>query len=99
MWFLTLTLTLDVAAQKLTPKVVAHVAGLDVPYPLPEDFTDACKHLTVGQCPLTHNSNAKYDVSFPVKKEFPAVLVTVEYSLLNEKSEVVTCFQVPVQTV
>lgn len=89
----------DAAAQALSPKVVAHVQGLDVPYPLPPDFSDACKHLTFGQCPLTHNSEAKYEISFPVKKEFPAVFVIVEYSLVNEKKEVVTCFQVPIQTV
>ncbi|XP_063705969.1 NPC intracellular cholesterol transporter 2-like [Culicoides brevitarsis] len=93
------TFNSEVVSQSLKPKVLAHVQGLDVPYPLPPEFADACKHLTEGECPLLSNTNAKYQISFPVKKEFPAVRVTVEYSLLNEKDEVVTCFQVPIQTV
>uniref|UniRef100_A0A336L4Z3 CSON003895 protein n=2 Tax=Culicoides sonorensis TaxID=179676 RepID=A0A336L4Z3_CULSO len=89
----------DVAAQSLKPKVIAHLNGVQVPYPLPNEFNDACKHLSQGQCPLTQNSPAKYDISFPVQKAFPAVRLTVEYALENENGDRVTCFQVPIQTV
>lgn len=62
---------LDVASQTSTALVHGVVAGVPVPFPIPQP--DGCK--SGIQCPIEQQKTYSYVNQLPVKNEYPAVSV------------------------
>lgn len=81
-------------AEKLVPEVVATALGVTLPFPLPDDRTDACLHLIGSSCPLSRNEDVTYKLNMPVLAIYPLVSLTIQIGLKDENNDVVTCFRV-----
>ncbi|XP_052001067.1 NPC intracellular cholesterol transporter 2-like [Xyrauchen texanus] len=94
-YMVNVTFTSNVSS--LTSKAVVHgiVAGLPVPFPIPVE--DGCK---CGiQCPIQPKSMYSYVNQLPVKSEYPAIKLVVEWELKDDTSRDLFCVKFPVQIV
>lgn len=82
------------AVKDLRPKVVAKIAGISVPYELPGEQKDGCKHLKDTKCPLEEGEDATYVLTMPVMKSYPSISLEIELQLLSETSGQQFCFKV-----
>ncbi|KAI7804505.1 NPC intracellular cholesterol transporter 2 [Triplophysa rosa] len=85
----------DVGSQ--TSKAVVHgvIAGVPIPFPIP--IEDGCK---CGiQCPIQENKVYSYVNQLPVKNEYPAFKLVVEWELRDDLSKDLFCIKFPVQIV
>ena len=71
----TKNLILILEAQVASVKAEVHgiVAGIPVPFPLPN--SDACKNSGLT-CPMPANQKQTYQNELPVKSEYPSVSIT-----------------------
>ncbi|XP_051578347.1 NPC intracellular cholesterol transporter 2-like [Myxocyprinus asiaticus] len=80
-----------------TSKAVVHgvIAGVPVPFPIP--IEDGCK---CGiQCPIQPKQIYSYVNQLPVKSEYPAIKLVVEWELKDDTSKDLFCIKFPVQIV
>merc|ERR1711920_859987 len=77
-------------------KAVVHgiIAGIPVPFPLPDD--DACA-TTTPACPLAAGTSALYKYGLPVSSVYPKVSVKVKWEIKDQSGNDVICIQFPVQ--
>ncbi|MBN3299267.1 NPC intracellular cholesterol transporter 2 [Amia ocellicauda] len=87
--------TFSSAADSATSKAVVHgvIAGVPVPYPIPND--DGCKSGIV--CPIQKQKTYSYVNQLPVKTEYPSIKLVVEWELKDESSIDLFCIKFPVQ--
>lgn len=90
-----ITFTSSVASQ--TSKAVVHgvLAGIPVPFPIPQ--SDGCK--SGIQCPIQPQKTYSYVNQLPVKTEYPAIKLVVEWELIDDSSKDLFCIKFPVQIV
>lgn len=89
------TFSSDVDSQ--TSKAVVHgvIAGVPVPFPIPNE--DGCK---CGiQCPIQKQKTYSYVNELPVKSEYPTLKLVVEWELRDDLSKDLFCIKFPVQIV
>lgn len=90
---LSITFKSDVDVEKLTVKAYGVIAGMPLPYPLPQ--SDAC---SAGvHCPLKSGVEATYSQVFNVQRGYPSLSLKVKWTMLNEKNELITCVLIPVK--
>lgn len=89
--------TTATAIQTLTPTVRATAFGVVTPYPLPEELKNGCKALINASCPLDARESATYKIIFPISNIYPAIPVTVELTVSDERHGVVACFAVDIR--
>ncbi|KAI4879090.1 hypothetical protein NFI96_014428 [Prochilodus magdalenae] len=80
-----------------TSKAVVHgvIAGVPVPFPIPND--DGCK---CGiQCPIQKTKMYSYVTELPVKAEYPSMKLVVEWELHDDSNQDLFCIKFPVQIV
>jgi hypothetical protein len=82
------------SAKTLTNHVIAYFMGFDTGYKIPIELQNACAGI---KCPLSAGQKVKYSVSAPVESPKNGVEVTLEYSLTNEKGDVLLCYKSPVE--
>ncbi|XP_007252570.2 NPC intracellular cholesterol transporter 2 [Astyanax mexicanus] len=89
------TFSSDVDSQ--TSKALVHgvIAGVPVPYPIPEE--DGCK--SGIKCPIQKQKSYSYINELPVKAEYPSIKVVVEWELRDDSSKDLFCIKFPVQIV
>ncbi|XP_052009259.1 NPC intracellular cholesterol transporter 2 [Xyrauchen texanus] len=89
------TFSSDVISQ--TSKAVVHgvLAGLPVPFPIPVE--DGCKCGIL--CPIQPQQMYSYVNQLPVKSEYPAIKLVVEWELKDDSSKDLFCIKFPVQIV
>uniref|UniRef100_A0A1A8U5G3 NPC intracellular cholesterol transporter 2 n=1 Tax=Nothobranchius furzeri TaxID=105023 RepID=A0A1A8U5G3_NOTFU len=89
------TFSSGVETSKSTAVVHGIVAGVPLPFPIPED--DGCK---CGiQCPIQKDNTYHYLNTLSVKAEYPAIKVVVEWELRDASSSDLFCIKFPVQIV
>ncbi|KAK2878610.1 hypothetical protein Q8A67_019401 [Cirrhinus molitorella] len=89
------TFTSNVASQTSTAVVHGVVAGVPVPFPIPQP--DGCK--SGIQCPIEPQKTYSYVNQLPVKNEYPAIKLVVEWELRDDSSKDLFCIKFPVQIV
>ncbi|XP_053191377.1 NPC intracellular cholesterol transporter 2-like [Scomber japonicus] len=89
--------TFSSAVDSQTSKATVHgvIAGVPVPYPIPND--DGCK--SGIQCPIKKQPNYHYVNSLPVKSEYPAIKLVVKWELKDDNANDLFCIKFPVQIV
>jgi Niemann-Pick C2 protein len=84
-----------ISTKTLKPQVLATAVGVTIPYELPSHLAEACKYLHDNQdCPLTPGCEYTYELTMPVDKNYPAVSLSLEFSLLDDHKKPEFCFQV-----
>ncbi|XP_029901119.1 NPC intracellular cholesterol transporter 2 [Myripristis murdjan] len=89
------TFSSDVVSQ--TSKAVVHgvIAGVPIPFPIP--IEDGCK--SGIKCPIQKQQSYNYVNALPVKSEYPAIRLVVEWELRDDTSKDLFCIKFPVQIV
>jgi Niemann-Pick C2 protein len=83
------------STKTLKPQVFATAVGITIPYELPSHLAEACKYLANEKnCPLTPGHEYTYKLTMPVDKNYPAIPVSLEFSLQDEHGTPEFCFQV-----
>ncbi|KAI0212728.1 NPC intracellular cholesterol transporter 2 [Lamellibrachia satsuma] len=80
--------------EKMAAIVHGIVAGIPVPFPLPNP--DACKDSGL-QCPLTNGKAVNYMSTLPIKKEYPAIRVVVRWELKDQNAKDVVCIEMGIE--
>ncbi|XP_013868332.1 epididymal secretory protein E1 [Austrofundulus limnaeus] len=82
-----------------TPKSTAVVHGIvaAIPIPFPIPVEDGCK--SGIQCPIQKQQMYHYVATLPVKSEYPAIKLVVEWELRDEETKDLFCIKFPVQIV
>ncbi|KAM7402968.1 hypothetical protein PAMA_003748 [Pampus argenteus] len=93
----SVNVTFSSAVESQTSKAVVHgiIAGVPVPFPIP--IEDGCK--SGIQCPIQKQLNYHYLTSLPVKSEYPAIKLVVEWELRDDSNKDLFCIKFPVQIV
>uniref|UniRef100_A0AAQ4R646 NPC intracellular cholesterol transporter 2 n=1 Tax=Gasterosteus aculeatus aculeatus TaxID=481459 RepID=A0AAQ4R646_GASAC len=93
----SVNVTFDSAVQSQSSTAVVHgiVAGVPIPFPIP--IEDGCK--SGIQCPIQKQQQYHYLNSLPVKSEYPAIKLVVEWELRDDNKKDLFCIRFPVQIV
>lgn len=83
----------------LKPKVMATALGTTIPYILPPDMQNACNHLANANCPLDAGERPTYKFQFYVANIYPSVRVTIELSLIDQRDQTTSCFNIDLSVV
>ncbi|MCJ8736910.1 hypothetical protein PDJAM_G00017690 [Pangasius djambal] len=89
--------TFTSATDSQKSKAVVHgvIAGVPVPFPIPND--DGCK--SGIQCPIRKQKTYSYVNQLPVKAEYPSIKLVVEWELGDDSGKDLFCIKFPVQIV
>ncbi|XP_068110629.1 NPC intracellular cholesterol transporter 2 [Hyperolius riggenbachi] len=95
----TYTINVTFTSGEVTPKCTAVVygvvAGVPIPFPLPE--SDGCK--SGLSCPLQEGTTYTYLSKMPIKPEYPKLKLAVKWELEDADSQNLFCWAIPVQIV
>lgn len=72
------------------------IGGTLIPFPPPE--SDACKDQEF-KCPMMAEQEYKFKSSLPVKQEYPAIELIVQWEMTDQGNNKVYCWQLPVKIV
>ncbi|XP_041121219.1 NPC intracellular cholesterol transporter 2-like isoform X2 [Polyodon spathula] len=91
----TVNVTFSSDAASQTSKAIVHgvIAGVPVPFPIPNE--DGCK--SGIQCPIQQQKTYSYINQLPVKTEYPSLKLVVEWELRDDNNKDFFCFKFPVQ--
>ncbi|XP_006632426.2 NPC intracellular cholesterol transporter 2 [Lepisosteus oculatus] len=91
----SVNVTFNSEIESKTSKAVVHgvVAGLPVPFPIPND--DGCK--SGIECPIQKQKTYSYVNQLPVKAEYPCIKLVVEWELRDDSNNDLFCVKFPVQ--
>ncbi|KAM8783876.1 NPC intracellular cholesterol transporter 2 [Rhynchonycteris naso] len=91
----TVNVTFTSSTQSQGSKAVVHgiVLGVAVPFPIPEP--DGCK--SGVSCPIEENKTYSYVTKLPVKNDYPAIKLVVQWELRDDKNQCLFCWEIPVQ--
>ncbi|XP_057715538.1 NPC intracellular cholesterol transporter 2-like [Corythoichthys intestinalis] len=93
----SVNVTFNSAVQSQTSKAVVHgvIAGVPVPFPIP--VADGCK---CGiSCPIQKQQSYHYVNQLPVKTDYPAIKLVVEWELRDDANQDLFCIKFPVAIV
>ncbi|XP_077394187.1 NPC intracellular cholesterol transporter 2-like [Festucalex cinctus] len=93
----SVNVTFSSTVQSKTSKAVVHgvIAGVPVPFPIP--IEDGCK--SGIQCPIQKQKSYHYLNQLPVKMQYPAIKLVVEWELRDDAEEDLFCIKFPVEIV
>ena len=77
-----------------TLKVYGILGDVKIPFPLPNP--NACSNHGLT-CPLKSGAPVELTITLPVKSEYPSVTVVAEFELVDQDSNDVFCFEIPVK--
>merc|ERR1712212_453525 len=89
---ITIPFTPSTDVTQLTTKVHGVIAGVPVPFPLPEGENNAC---TYTGCPIQPNNPATFKYSLYVDPSFPALSVDVKWELVDQSGVSQVCIVFP----
>jgi ML domain len=101
-WGKTIVFFLFIAheTKKLTALVEAYLGDVKLPFEMPKALTNACGvGLQNAKCPIDQLQVVRYHLSAPVNAPVADVTVTLEFSLMDENRDVVSCVRVDVRLV
>ncbi|XP_071376966.1 NPC intracellular cholesterol transporter 2-like [Centroberyx affinis] len=93
----SVNVTFSSTVESKTSKAVVHgvIAGVPIPFPIP--IEDGCK--SGIECPIQKQKSYHYVNQLPVKSEYPAIKLVVEWELKDDTSNDLFCIKFPVQIV
>ncbi|XP_043119346.1 NPC intracellular cholesterol transporter 2 [Puntigrus tetrazona] len=93
----TVNVTFASSVESQNSSAVVHgvVAGVPVPFPIPQP--DGCK--SGIHCPVQPGKGYNYVNQLPVKNEYPAIKLVVEWELKDDSNKDLFCVKFPVQIV
>nr|XP_057945978.1 NPC intracellular cholesterol transporter 2-like [Doryrhamphus excisus]XP_057945979.1 NPC intracellular cholesterol transporter 2-like [Doryrhamphus excisus] len=93
----SVNVTFNSAVASKTSKAVVHgvIAGVPVPFPIP--IEDGCE--SGIQCPIQKQQSYHYVNALPVKSEYPAIKLVVEWELRDDNEKDLFCIKFPVEIV
>uniref|UniRef100_A0A3P9IZA2 NPC intracellular cholesterol transporter 2 n=1 Tax=Oryzias latipes TaxID=8090 RepID=A0A3P9IZA2_ORYLA len=93
----TVNVTFNSGVESQTSTAVVHgiIAGVPIPFPIPEP--DGCK--SGIQCPIHKDQAYNYATQLPVKSEYPTIKLVVEWELKDDNKNDLFCIRFPVQIV
>lgn len=93
----SVNVTFSSTVESQTSKAVVHgvIAGVPIPFPIP--VQDGCK--SGIECPIQKQKSYHYVNQLPVKTEYPAIKLVVEWELRDDASKDLFCIKFPVQIV
>ncbi|XP_042356643.1 NPC intracellular cholesterol transporter 2-like [Plectropomus leopardus] len=93
----SVNVTFSSAVESQTSTAVVHgvIAGVPVPFPIP--IEDGCK--SGIKCPIQKQQKYNYVTALPVKTQYPAIKLVVEWELEDDHKEDLFCVKFPVQIV
>ncbi|XP_005724123.1 epididymal secretory protein E1 [Pundamilia nyererei] len=89
------TFTSTVPSQESTAVVHGVIAGVPIPFAIPN--VDGCK--SGIQCPIQNGQTYHYVATLPVKDEYPALKLVVEWELRDDNTKDLFCIKFPVELV
>ncbi|XP_028995077.1 NPC intracellular cholesterol transporter 2-like [Betta splendens] len=89
------TLSSDVDSNGCTAVVHGVIAGIPVPFSIPN--SDGCK--SGIECPVQKGRNYNYVATLPVKTDYPSISLTVKWELTDDSKEDLFCIMFPVEIV
>uniref|UniRef100_A0A8C5WHB8 NPC intracellular cholesterol transporter 2 n=1 Tax=Leptobrachium leishanense TaxID=445787 RepID=A0A8C5WHB8_9ANUR len=92
---INVTFTSEEDADGLTAVVHGVIAGVPVPFPIPEP--DGCKSGIC--CPVKNGNTYSYLTKLPIHASYPLMRLMVRWQLLDSGSQNLFCWQIPVQIV
>lgn len=91
---LSVTFVINEDSSSATAVVHGIVAGVPVPFPLPNP--DGCKDSGL-KCPLKKGTQYTYSTNIFIRKEYPAIKLVVKFELQDQNSKDIWCVLVPVE--
>ncbi|XP_061824750.1 NPC intracellular cholesterol transporter 2-like [Nerophis lumbriciformis] len=93
----SVNVTFNSAVVSKTSKALVHgvIAGVPIPFPIP--IQDGCK--SGIKCPIQKQEGYCYVNALPVKTEYPAIKLVVEWELRDDSNQDLFCIKFPVQIV
>ncbi|XP_041828704.1 NPC intracellular cholesterol transporter 2-like [Melanotaenia boesemani] len=93
----SVNVTFSSGVESKTSTAVVHgiIAGVPIPFAIP--VGDGCK--SGIQCPIQKEQVYHYETTLPVKSEYPAIKLVVEWELRDDSSQDLFCIRFPVQIV
>ncbi|XP_004624915.1 epididymal secretory protein E1 [Octodon degus] len=86
------TFTSNTQSTNSTAVVHGIVLSVAIPFPIPEP--DGCK--SGISCPIQRDKTYSYLNKLPVKGEYPDIKLVVKWALLDDKSQNLFCWEIPV---
>jgi hypothetical protein len=83
----------------LRPKVMTKFSGLSIPYNLPNEQKDGCKHLKGTRCPLDKGEDSTYVLTMPILKIYPSIKIEIQLELFADENESQFCFKIDCEVV
>ena len=81
----------DVASANVTSVVHGVISGVPIPFPLPNP--DGCRDSGLA-CPLQPDHAYTYQVSLPIKEEYPSLRVQIQWQLKDATGDDIVCFRI-----
>lgn len=95
---ITITFQPNKAVNSINAAIHGIVAGVPVPFPF--DHPNACDGSSGLHCPLAAGTTYKYSATLPVKSEYPAIKLYVQWELTDMDSNGdLVCVEIPVAVV
>ncbi|KAM4542693.1 NPC intracellular cholesterol transporter 2-like [Odontesthes bonariensis] len=93
----SVNVTFASGVESKTSTAVVHgiIAGVHVPFPIPNG--DGCK--SGIECPIQKQQTYHYQTALPVKSEYPAIKLVVQWELRDDNKQDLFCIRFPVQIV
>ncbi|XP_039992241.1 NPC intracellular cholesterol transporter 2-like [Xiphias gladius] len=93
----SVNVTFTSTVESKTSKALVHgiIAGVSIPFPIPKE--DGCQ--SGIQCPIQKQQTYHYQNTLPVKSEYPAIKLVVEWELRDDNKQDLFCIRFPVQIV
>lgn len=92
-YMINVTFSSKVASNKCTAVVYGIIAGIPVPFSIPEP--DGCK--SGISCPIQSGNKYNYVNKMIVKPEYPNLKLTVKWELKSDDAKDLFCWEVPAQ--
>ncbi|XP_051833566.1 NPC intracellular cholesterol transporter 2 [Antechinus flavipes] len=94
-YIVNVTFVSNVWSQNTTASVHGIILGVPVPFHIPQP--DGCK--SGINCPIEKGKTYNYLNKLPVKNEYPSIKLVVQWELLDDKSNIVFCWKIPIEIV
>ncbi|XP_061898063.1 NPC intracellular cholesterol transporter 2-like [Entelurus aequoreus] len=93
----SVNVTFNSAVVSKTSKALVHgvIGGVPIPFPIP--IQDGCE--SGIKCPIQKEEGYHYVNALPVKTEYPAIKLVVEWELRDDSNQDLFCIKFPVQIV
>ncbi|XP_055677030.1 NPC intracellular cholesterol transporter 2-like [Lutzomyia longipalpis] len=86
--------------QSFSPRALAFILNIPIPYELPYETRDGCSHLLDGECPIPQGTVVRHILYMDVSPHYPgAQNLLVDISLHDENDVAIGCTRVTLHVI